>query len=163
PTEDATRDRLAAISRGGDPSETAAWSPVAPASDATRTLRPVEPPPDTPAPATSAPASRAPRRPRRWVRALLAAAFVLGVAAVAPQSGTDASAALDSFAHNFSSHSGYQELSHGTTRFRGQDVPSRTVKYQSEGADLEASFMAISANGQVYLLWWQTLSSGWDS
>jgi hypothetical protein len=82
--------------------------------------------------------------------------------AVQPQSGSDPTAVLDTFRHSFSSHNGYQEVSNTTESFRGANVPVLTVTYRSDGADLEASFLAYSANSQVYLLWWQTLTSGWS-
>ncbi|MFL6239978.1 MAG: serine/threonine-protein kinase [Actinomycetes bacterium] len=83
--------------------------------------------------------------------------------AVANQRGSDASAVLDAFATSFESgHPGYQQQSRTTTTFRNTPVPVLTATYQSEGADLEASFLAYPKGGQVYLLWWQTLTSGWD-
>jgi serine/threonine protein kinase len=82
--------------------------------------------------------------------------------AVQPQSGSDPAPVLSSFVQSFSSHDGYHEVSKGTEKFRGTDVPVTTVTYRSEGADLEASFLAYPVNGQVFLLWWQTLTSGWN-
>jgi hypothetical protein len=70
---------------------------------------------------------------------------------------------LDSFEHSFSSHSNYRQVARTTTTFHGASLPLLTVTYTSDGADLEASFLPVSANGHVYLLWWQTLTSGWDA
>jgi serine/threonine protein kinase len=83
--------------------------------------------------------------------------------AVAPQSGDSPETVLDSFEHSFSSHSNYHQVARTTTTFHGASLPLLTVTYTSDGADLEASFLPVSANGHVYLLWWQTLTSGWDA
>jgi serine/threonine protein kinase len=83
--------------------------------------------------------------------------------AVAPESGTSPSDVLDTFAHSFASHPSYHEVSRTTTTFRGAGLPLLTVTYESQGAALEASFLALPAHGQVYILWWQTLTSGWDA
>ena len=83
--------------------------------------------------------------------------------AIGSESGSSPSAVLDSFEQSFSSHPNYHQVSRTTTRFRGQSLPLLTVTYESQGAELEASFLPVPLQGHVYLLWWQTLTNGWDA
>jgi predicted Ser/Thr protein kinase len=227
------REMLAAISRGTDPADTGAWSPVD-LHDETRTMPAVLSPPTT----GQQPPAKA-RRRRRWlaVTAFVVVALAIGggvaawvtqrhngsghqsagtdgpfapsqdgvpadwktqttpagwsvatpanwheerqgdvirykrpvgegsaYIAVLPESGTSAATVLDRVERSFAAgHSTYHRVSLTDTTFRGARLPLLTFTYQSQGADLEASYLAYPAHGQVYILWWQTLTSGWDA
>lgn len=88
--------------------------------------------------------------------------------AVVTTSGATAAKALTDFQTTFGrSHEAYhQDSLDSTTTFRGTDAAVATFTYRDANTDLKASQLAYrpSANSStVFILWWQTLPSGWNA
>src|SRR5205085_8216285 len=80
-----------------------------------------------------------------------------GYVAVLPEQGSSPSTVLTTLERSFAAgHPSYRRIALDMAPYRGHQFPLLTFTYSDAGANLEASYLAFPANGQVYILWWQT-------